>query len=598
MEVRFDDRRRGTRYGFSGLCDVVEARRIDQVIPAFGLVEAAVTGGKWAAGFVSYEAAPAFDDALTVRSYHANHTNDPAVPLLWFALYDDRVDPGPLRTGGYDLSPWQASQDRASYDRAMAEIHDHIQAGDTYQVNYTYQLSAGFGGDPQAFYADLLAAQSAAFGAYVDTGRFQILSVSPELFFQQQARRIVCRPMKGTSARGRWLEEDRAKEARLLASEKNRAENIMIVDLIRNDLGRVARFGSVQVDHLIEAERYETVWQLVSTVSAELRPGTGTVDLFRALFPCGSVTGAPKVRTMEIIAALEGTRRGVYCGAIGMLAPIDGGAPSASFSVAIRTVTIDSQSGTASYGIGGGVTFDSRVDEEYEETRLKARVLLRKPPDFELIETMRWESGRGYLFEQQHMDRMQSSAEYFGFRFDRAWVGQQLREAAADIKTGVARVRLLLDKGGLVRIEASGLTQLDGPIRVAVDDVPVDRADWRLFHKTSLRDMYRAARLRHPTADDVLLVNDEDEITESTIANVIVRLDGNWVTPPVASGCLPGVMRRALLEAGDICEAPVLVSDLARAEGLALINSVRLRVPAVLADRIGAPASAPRGSGR
>lgn len=584
MEIRFDDRHSGHRYGFRGLREVVEARAVNQVIPAFEHIQTEVGAGRWAAGFVAYEAAPAFDDVLAVRPTGSEESGDPEIPLLWFALYDERVDPGPVPVGEYELSTWEGIESRARYGRSMARIQAHIRAGDTYQVNYTYQQSARFRGDPQAFYADLLTAQSAAYGAYLDTGPFQILSASPELFFLRRGNRIVCRPMKGTSARGRWPEEDRARLAALLASEKERAENVMIVDLIRNDLGRVARFGTVRVDELIATEQYETVWQLVSTVSADLRPGTSTIDLFRALFPCGSVTGAPKVRTMEIIADLEAAPRGVYCGTIGMLAPPGANAPAASFSVAIRTVTIDRNTGIASYGIGGGITHDSRTDQEYAETRTKARVLVRKAADFELIETMRWESGRGYSYLSEHLDRLRDSAEYCGFPFDRTRLEQQLQETAGAIAEEIARVRLSLDEHGQVRIDVSGLIQADEPIRLAIDEVPVDPSDWRLFHKTSLRDRYRQARLRHPTADDVLLINNGGEITESTIANVIVRLDGNWVTPPVASGCLPGVMRRVLLEAGDISEAPILVSDLPRAEGLALINSVRLRMRAVLAE--------------
>lgn len=584
MEIRFDDRHSGHRYGFRGLREVVEARAVNQVIPAFEHIQTEVGAGRWAAGFVAYEAAPAFDDVLAVRPTGSDESGDLELPLLWFALYDERVDPGPVPVGEYELSTWEGIESRARYGRSMARIQAHIRAGDTYQVNYTYQQSARFRGDPQAFYADLLTAQSAAYGAYLDTGPFQILSASPELFFLRRGNRIVCRPMKGTSARGRWPEEDRARLAALLASEKERAENVMIVDLIRNDLGRVARFGTVRVDELIATEQYETVWQLVSTVSADLRPGTSTIDLFRALFPCGSVTGAPKVRTMEIIADLEAAPRGVYCGTIGMLAPPGANAPAASFSVAIRTVTIDRNTGIASYGIGGGITHDSRTDQEYAETRTKARVLVRKAADFELIETMRWESGRGYSYLSEHLDRLRDSAEYCGFPFDRTRLEQQLQETAGAIAEEIARVRLSLDEHGQVRIDVSGLIQADEPIRLAIDEVPVDPSDWRLFHKTSLRDRYRQARLRHPTADDVLLINNGGEITESTIANVIVRLDGNWVTPPVASGCLPGVMRRVLLEAGDISEAPILVSDLPRAEGLALINSVRLRMRAVLAE--------------
>ncbi|MDH3260880.1 MAG: aminodeoxychorismate synthase component I [Acidimicrobiia bacterium] len=585
MAVRFDDRSSGHRHGFGGRPQVVEARRLDEVVPALEHVEAEVAGGRWAAGFVSYEASPAFDDVLAVRSAGSD-AGHPTLPLLWFALYEDRIDPGPVGIGEYDLSPWGGLEDRARYRRSIARIQSHIRAGDTYQVNYTYQQSARFRGDPQAFYADLLTAQSAAYGAYLDTGRFQILSASPELFFLRRDDHIVCRPMKGTSARGRWPEEDRALLAALLTSEKERAENVMIVDLIRNDLGRVARFGSVRVDELLGAEQYETVWQLVSTVSADLLPGTTTIDLFRALFPCGSVTGAPKVRTMEIIADLEAAPRGLYCGTIGILAPPGASAPAASFSVAIRTVTIDRDSATASYGIGGAITHDSRTDQEYAETRTKARVLVRKAADFELIETMRWEPRPGYWFLTEHLDRLQDSAQYCGFQFDRARLEQELLAVSRGIIEAVARVRLSLDEQGRVRIDVSRLTHTDEPIRLAVDDVPVDPSDWRIFHKTSLRDVYDEARQRHPNADDVLMVNGDGEITESTIANVMVRLDGEWMTPPVTSGCLPGVMRRVLLEEGEISEAPILVSDLARAEGLVLINSVRLRVPAVLAEPV------------
>lgn len=566
----------------------MEARHIGDVVPAFAYVESEVAAGRWAAGFVSYEAAPAFDDVLAVR---LDVREDSALPLLWFALYGRRFDPGPILSGEYELSAWEGIEDIARYNRSMARIRSHICAGDTYQVNYTYQQSARFQGDPQGFYADLLTAQSAAYGAYLDVGRFQILSASPEMFFVRKGDRIMCRPMKGTSARGRWTEEDRAMRAALLVSEKERAENVMIVDLIRNDLGRVARFGTVRVDDLISAEQYETVWQLVSTVSADLRPGTGTVDLFRALFPCGSVTGAPKVRTMEIIADLEADPRGVYCGTIGMLAPPGSGMPDASFSVAIRTVTIDRDTGTASYGIGGGITHDSEAAQEYAETRTKARVLVHKVADFELFETLRWEAERGYLFLSEHLDRLLDSAAYCGFPFFRTQAEEHLTSVARGIAWDFARVRLSLDQTGRLHVESEQLTLRDEPLEVAVDDVPVDPADWRLFHKTSMRRRYRDARLRHPGADDVLLVNLDGEVTESTIANVIVRIDGAWVTPPLASGCLPGVMRRVLLETGEITEASVLVSDLDRVEELALINSVRLRVPAVLADPVGVSAS-------
>jgi para-aminobenzoate synthetase/4-amino-4-deoxychorismate lyase len=433
----------------------------------------------------------------------------------------------------------------------------------------------------------LLAAQTASYGSYLDTGRFQILSASPELFFQRHGDEILCRPMKGTAARGRWWEEDQALVAALRTSPKEQAENVMIVDLIRNDLGRVARFGSVQVDELFAVEQYETVWQLVSSVSAELSPTTSTVDLFRALFPCGSVTGAPKVRTMEIIAELETSPRGVYCGAIGMLSPPASGRPEAQFSVAIRTVTIDAASSLASYGIGGGITYDSQIDREYEETRTKARVLVRKPAEFDLLETMRWEPASGIWFLDEHLDRLERSADYCGYRFDRSEVEKQL--LAAIDGHPPALVRMTLDPEGTVGVQIDPLVEPPASYRVAVDSVQVDPTDWRLYHKTSLRTRYREARRRHPDADEVLMVNNSGYVTEATTFNVIVKLGGEWVTPPVSSGCLPGVMRRVLLENGEVRESPISVSDLAWAEGLELVNSVRLRIPATIIDPKAAP---------
>jgi para-aminobenzoate synthetase/4-amino-4-deoxychorismate lyase len=480
------------------------------------------------------------------------------------------------------------------YCRAIERILDYIGAGDTYQVNYTFKLSFNFAGSIPRFYRALRFSQPVPYGCILRNEDSYVLSFSPELFFRADADRIIARPMKGTAPRGRWSEEDQAFLAGLLASEKERAENVMIVDLIRNDLGRIAQFGTVEVEELFAAEQYETLYQLVATVSADLRPGTTTLDLFRALFPCGSVTGAPKVRTMEIIAELERDPRGVYCGAIGMLAPSGWDAPEASFSVAIRTVTIDRVERIASYGVGGGVTHDSHIEQEYAETRTKARVLVRKATDFTLIETMRWDPGSGYWFLDEHLDRLEASAGYCGYGFQRRMVEDQLMAVAAGFDNAPKRVRLALDQRGEVMIDIEDLVDERRPVRVAVDNVPVDPTDWRLFHKTSMRSRYQHTRRRHPEADDVLMVNNRGEITESTIANVIVRVGDRWLTPPLASGCLPGVMRRVLLERGEISEAPVSVSDLARADSVELINSVRGRMPVMLAPAADVVGKAPQ----
>ena len=280
--------------------------------------------------------------------------------------------PGPVRNGDYQVDAWRPSVDEDGYRRAIAEIRKRIGLGDTYQLNYTFRLRSHIAGDTIAFYADLIEAQRGAYGAYLDTGEVIIASASPELFFELSGGRLTTRPMKGTAPRGRWAEEDNALASALATSEKDLAENLIIVDLLRNDLGRVSEFGSVRAESLFRVERYETVWQMTSTVTSTVQPGTGIIDVFRALFPCGSVTGAPKPRTMEIIAHLEAEPRGVYCGAIGYIEP---GGGRAVFSVPIRTVTIEPATGAADYGVGGGITWDSTSAGEYAETVVKSRVL-------------------------------------------------------------------------------------------------------------------------------------------------------------------------------------------------------------------------------
>jgi para-aminobenzoate synthetase/4-amino-4-deoxychorismate lyase len=390
------------------------------------------------------------------------------------------------------------------------------------------------------------------------------------------------RPMKGTAARGRTGLEDAAALAGLRGSDKDRAENIMIVDLVRNDLARVARTGSIVVEELCRAERFETVHQLTSQVTARVRPEVGLADVFRALFPCGSVTGAPKSRTMELIRDLEDGPRGVYCGAVGLLAPPGAAEFRARFAVAIRTVLADRERGSAVYGSGGAITWDSDPDAEYAELLAKTRVLSVRPEDFHLIETMRHEAGRGVVSLNAHLDRVGASAEYFGFRFDRAAVRAALDARLAG--AGDARVRLLCLRDGEVKVQVHAPPPpAEGPVRLAVDEEPIDSRECWPHHKTSRRLPYTIRRERHPWADDVLLVNERGEITEASTANVAVRLGGSWWTPPVGHGCLPGIERARLVIAGVLRERVLLPADLRRAERLAVINSLRGWRPAVLA---------------
>jgi len=580
IEARFDDLS-GAEPSFRLVepVGVLEARRPAEVPTVIDAAEAAAARGLWVAGMVTYEAAPGLDPALRVRAWP---DDDPfaELPLAWFALFEARQEttlpappdePSPQPAGA-----WAPSIDREAYDEAIERIHEHIAAGDTYQVNFTLRLRAGVEGDPKGLYRDLCYAQRGAYSAYLDLGRYRVLSASPELFFRIDGSTIATKPMKGTAPRGRWLAEDEEIRARLRGSIKERAENAMIVDLLRNDLAQVARVGSVRWSDVFEAERFETVWQLTSTVSAELRPGCSLRDVLGATFPSGSVTGAPKVRTMQLIADLEQSPRGAYCGTVGYLAPAGAPGPRARFNVAIRTVTHDGGTGVAEYGVGGGITWDSRANAEYDEVVTKARVLTHRRPAFRLLETLRLDPEDGYRRLDEHLARLRASAAYFGFAEDEGAIRSALEREAGRFPGKVVRVRLLLDRRGRVETGAAPVSSPAEPVRLALDrDHPVDPSDVFLFHKTTLRERYEDAAARHPDADDVVLINDRGEVTETTIANLAVRLDDRWWTPPVEAGLLPGCERAALLDAGSIAERSIRIEDLEAAEGLAVLSSVR-----------------------
>jgi para-aminobenzoate synthetase / 4-amino-4-deoxychorismate lyase len=587
IEARFDDLVAGAERAFRLVepVGVIEARRPGEVAGAIEAAGSAAARGLWAAGFVAYEAAPGLDPEFSVR---VRAPDDPfaGLPLAWFALFERKehvppLDPArsePPSDGG---SPWRASVDRATYDAAVERIRELIAAGHTYQVNHTIRLRAVVHGDERGFYRDLCLAQRGGYAAFLDLGRYRVLSASPELFFRIDGDRISARPMKGTAPRGRWLAEDEEIAAALVASSKDRAENAMIVDLLRNDLGRICRTGSVEVQGMLEAERYETVWQLTSTIEGDLRPGITLLDTFRALFPSGSVTGAPKVRTTRIIADLEDSARGPYCGAIGYLAPSGSGEPRANFNVAIRTVVLDAQTRTAEYGVGGGVTHDSSASGEYDEVVAKARVLTDVRPAFELFEAIAHAPGEGFRHLDEHLERMTASAHYFGFRFEPEEAARALKLAVADIE-GPCVVRLILGRDGTLSTQARDLPRADVPARVALDDEPVDPSDVWLFHKTTLRAPYDRRRDKRADVDDVVLVNVRGEVTESTIANLAVNLAGTWVTPPLDSGLLAGTYRAALVREGRLTERPVTVDELRGASDVALVSSVRGWRPAVL----------------
>lgn len=588
IEARFDDLT-GAEPSFRLVepVGVLEAARTDEVDGVLRAADAAAARGLWVAGFVAYEAAPGFDPALRVRDREPG-APFAALPLAWFAMFGGRQEtvlPEPPDREPSAEDAWRPSVERRAYDAAIARIHDHIAAGDTYQVNHTLRLRARLDGDPRGLYRDLCFAQRAAYCAYLDLGRFRVLSASPELFFRIDGDRVVTKPMKGTAPRGRWPAEDRDARDRLVDSAKDRAENAMIVDLLRNDLTRVARPGTVTWRDVFEAERFETVWQLTSTVAGDLPPGAGTAEVFRALFPCGSVTGAPKVSTMGIIADLEDAPRGVYCGAVGFIAPAGAPGPRARFNVAIRTVIHDDVTGSAEYGVGGGITWDSRAEAEYDEVVAKARVLTARRPPFRLLESLRHDPGTGFARLDEHLARLRASADYHGFTYHEAAVVDALDREAGRFPDRVTKVRVLLDRWGRVDVGSAPMPAGgDAPVRLALDtEAVVDPRDPSWFHKTTLRERYEDAAARHPDADDVILVNRRGEVTETTIANLAVRLDGRWWTPPLDAGLLPGCERAALLADGTLAERTILAQALIGAEDLAVLNSVRGWRPAVLA---------------
>lgn len=575
--ARFDDLRTGTALRCPPARHVLRAERTDEVAGVLQEVHEATDRGSWAFGYVAYEAASGLDHDLP------GHDLPPGAPLVWFGLCDEPASVAALSTAdgpALPVSDWRPDWSDAQHADAVAGVRDHIALGDTFQCNLTDRFRATVSGDPETLYARLALAQRGSHNAYLDLGDHVVASASPELFFEWIGDEIRTRPMKGTAPRGRTTAEDEQRSRTLRASAKEQAENLMIVDLLRNDLGRVAEVGGVRVDELFALERYPTVWQMTSQVSARLRPGVGLLELFRALFPCGSVTGAPKRRTMQLIQAHEPSPRGVYCGAIGLVAPPF--APfRARFAVAIRTAVVDRTTSEAVYGAGGGITWGSRADRERAELKAKVAVLDHDVDDHQLVETLALTPAEGLRHLEDHLARMADSAAWFGFRFDRDEVSAAALRAVRGRRAPL-KVRVLLSRDGQVCVTCAPLSAASaGPVRLALDNDPVDAASPWLQHKTTRRHPYLTRARRHPEADDVVMVNQDGEVTETTIANLAIRRDGRWWTPPTESGCLPGIQRGRLLQLGHLLERRLSVRDVQQAEAIAVISSLRGWRPAV-----------------
>ena len=555
--------------------------------------EAALSQGGELAGYIAYEAGLALEDRLASL---ADAKTGGAGPLVWLGLFD-----APERIAAADMPAWLSARAQGpgsvgplepqlspgGYEQAFERLQEAIRAGDIYQANLTFPLAGNFTGDPLGLYAALRPAAQAGYGGVIFDGSHWLLSLSPELFVSLKGSEAKAKPMKGTRPRAADEGQDKALAEELAGSVKDKAENLMIVDLMRNDLARVAEAGSVRVDEPFAIESYPTVHQMVSVVRAQLREGMGATDLVRALFPCGSITGAPKIRAMELIDEVEREPRGPYCGAIGRI----GADGDAAFNVAIRTLRlteIENARGKAVLGVGGAIVADSEPRTEWREALLKGSFANTSSPEhraaqFDLIETMRFTPEDGIPLLESHLARMKQSAEELGFSFDRHDARNQLH-ACCFVLEGPSRVRLLASRSGAVALEAGPMPEAwSEPAQCIVLPLPVDPGDWRLRHKTSDRGFYEdGQRVAHRVgAQEALFVREDGLLTEGCVTSIFVERDGLLLTPPATLGLLPGVYRQSLLDEGKAREAELTIADLE--DGFFLGNALRGLMKAKLA---------------
>ncbi len=585
--VFIDDRDRdsgdGRSWFLSGPVETIIALSGDEVPGALARLEECLRAGRFVAGYIAYEAGLSLDKPI--RSRHAARS-----PVMWLGVYEDcmvldadSVDLGKAGDAA-DIRNIRYGVDEKEYVECVERSKEYISDGDVYQINYTCKLYFENLGSARALFACLRTAHPVPHSAFVNTGSEQIISLSPELFLRREGCDVLTRPMKGTMKRGRWSDEDDAIASMLSTDEKNCAENVMIVDLMRNDLGRVCETGSVRVSRLFHVERYASLFQMTSDVVGRLGERVSMGDLLRATFPPGSVTGAPKIRTMEIIDELESEARGVYCGCVGLFRPDSG----CVLNVAIRTIV--QRGRECEMGIGSGIVADSDPREEWDETRLKGRFLTAAGPEFRLLETMLLRTGGGFVLLDEHLERMRRSAVYFGWDFPETEIRRALEKAAADA-AGDTRVRLLLSEDGQFEIQRQDVgAPAEGPVRVMLASRRTDPANVFLYHKTTRREAYDAD-WREAQAEgyfDLIYQNINGEITEGAVTNIIVEIDGRWFTPPLSAGLLPGTWRETELKKGEVQECVLRLEDLVVASRVVMGNSVRGGVEVEAIEKAGA----------
>ena len=556
---------------------VLQAQHVSDVKSVLEAVEQAAQAGHWCVGYVRYEAAPAFDAALAVQA-----DDQASGPLAWFGVFDAPAmssEPNTKPATELAHASWSGELPRPDFDSVIGRIHNAIAQGRYYQLNFTHVLQGQLAqGTPWALFAALRRAQPGAYSAFIDSGHEQVLCVSPELFFDWNGQRLLTRPMKGTAPRGATEQADLAHAQALRHSDKERAENVMIVDLLRNDVSRIAQPHSVKVPKLFELEGLPSVWQMTSDVTAQTQAGTRLVDVFGALFPCGSITGAPKVEAMCHMTELEAGPRGVYCGAVGVVRPgAQAGQVDATFNVAIRTVVARStEAGTQlACGIGSGITTYALPEGEWQEWQHKRAFLDRASQPFDLLETIGLHQGHVQHIEL-HLKRMADAALHFGYPFDPAPVQAALMQTAQAHPQGAWRLRLLLNSHGQPTVQVFPLAPTPEPVVLALADRPFEAAQSEFVrYKTTRRAHYDAFEPSEPGVFDTLLWNTQHELTECTRGNVALLINGQWLTPALASGLLNGVGRQHWLTQGRIQEAVLHKSDLSRAQGVVFMNSLR-----------------------
>ncbi len=572
LETAKQDSENQKTFLFQNPQSIIEAKSLSEVHLALERIEKAHQRGKWLAGYISYEAGFAFEKKLKQMPIRTS------LPLLWFGEYDV-----PLLNPSVQFScPSSMAQrlafnvSKQDYANALERILAYIEAGDVYQVNFTGKLSFDFQGNAVELYETLRRRQAVAYAAFLNLGKQAILSFSPELFFRIKEGVIESKPMKGTALRGRTNAEDEAIATWLKSDEKNRAENLMIVDLIRNDFGRICKIGTVTVPSLFDVERFQTLFQMTSTVRGELKESITFREIFEAIFPCGSITGAPKVRAMEIISELEAEPRGVYTGAIGYISP----QKETCFSVAIRTLVVE-QKGASSLvgemGIGSGITIESKSQTEYEECLLKAKFLTMPIENFALIESIKFDRHYGLL--EKHLARLKNSAHYFDFQFDEDALQACLAKYAQTLdRSATYKVRLELEKSGQIKLSHERIEPTSGIGSVAIAKVRTNSADKFFYHKTTERRTYEEATVlaRQLGLADFIFLNERDEVSEGATSNVFVEKAGKLYTPPISSGILAGVYRQHILEtASDARERILRIDDLKNADRIWICNAVR-----------------------